>query len=121
MNKSTHEEHLFQPLQTINKQFKIAVTFLSAYSGIFNVTTSNNKFFFTKSITDDNHFTQTTISPGANEIESLDSEIKGIVLMKVIIPKRIIHSKSNQILPRWVVSLKKPIQNQQSHSNPMIA
>ena len=44
MDKSTHEEHLFQPLQTNNKQFKIAVTFLSAYNGIFNVTNSNNKF-----------------------------------------------------------------------------
>ena len=44
MNKSTHEEHLYQPLQTNNKQFKIAVTFLSAYNGIFNVTNSNNKF-----------------------------------------------------------------------------
>ena len=29
MDKSTHEEHLSQPLQTNNKQFKIAVTFLS--------------------------------------------------------------------------------------------
>ena len=27
MNKSTHEEHLSQPLQTNNKQFKITVTF----------------------------------------------------------------------------------------------
>ena len=38
MDKSTHEEHLEQPLQTNNKQFKIAVTFLTAYNGIFNVT-----------------------------------------------------------------------------------
>ena len=30
MDKSTHEEHLFQPLQLKNKQFKIAVTFLTA-------------------------------------------------------------------------------------------
>ena len=37
MDKSTHEEHLSQPLQTNNKQFKIAVTFLSGYNGIFNV------------------------------------------------------------------------------------
>ena len=29
MDKSTHEEHLFQPLQTNNKHFKIAVTFLT--------------------------------------------------------------------------------------------
>ena len=28
LDKSTHEEHLFQPLQTNNKQFNIAVTFL---------------------------------------------------------------------------------------------
>ena len=28
MDKSTHEEHLFQPLQTNNKQFKVAITFL---------------------------------------------------------------------------------------------
>ena len=27
MDKRTHEEHLFQTAQTINKQFKIAVTF----------------------------------------------------------------------------------------------
>ena len=46
MDKSTHEEHLFQPLQTNNKQFKIAVTFLTGYNGIFNVTNLNNKFYF---------------------------------------------------------------------------
>ena len=44
MDKSTHEEHLFQPLQTSHKQFKIAVTFLSAYNGIFNVKNSNKNF-----------------------------------------------------------------------------
>ena len=46
MDKPTHEEHLSQPLQTNNKQFKIAVTFLTGYNGIFNVTNSNNKFFY---------------------------------------------------------------------------
>ena len=44
MDKSTHEEHLYQPLQTNNKQFKIAVTFLAGYNGIFNITTMNDKF-----------------------------------------------------------------------------
>ena len=29
MDKSTHEEHFYQPLQKNNKQFKIAVTFLT--------------------------------------------------------------------------------------------
>ena len=80
MDKSTHEEHLFQPLQTNNKQFKIAITFLSAYNGIFNVTNDNNKFYFTKSITDDDHYITITIPPGAYEIESLDDEIKRIII-----------------------------------------
>ena len=80
MDKSSHEEHLFQPLQTNNKQFKIAVTFLSAYNGIFNVTNSNNKFYFTKSITDDSHYIMITIPPGAYEIESLDDEIKRMLI-----------------------------------------
>ena len=55
MDKSTHEEHLFQPLQTNNKQFRIAITFLTGYNGIFNIT-SKNKFYFTKSVTDKNGY-----------------------------------------------------------------
>ena len=81
MDKSTHEEHLFQPLQTNNKQFKIAITFLTGYNGIFNVTNSNNKFYFLKSITDDDHI-QITIPPGAYEIESVNNEIKRIIIDK---------------------------------------
>ena len=80
MDKSIHEEHLFQPLQTDNKRFKIAVTFLSAYNGIFNVTSDNNKFYFTKSITDDDHYLMITIPPGAYEKESLDDEIERIII-----------------------------------------
>ena len=80
MDKSTHEEHLFQPLQTNNKHFKIAVTFLSAYNGIFKVTSKNNKFYFTKSITDDDHYIMITIPPGSYEIESLNDEIKRIII-----------------------------------------
>ena len=48
MNKSIHEEHLSQTLQTNNKQFKIAVTFLTVYNGIFKITSKNNKFYFSK-------------------------------------------------------------------------
>ena len=44
MDKSTHEKHFFQPIQTNSKQFEIAVTFLSSYYGIFNLTNSNNNF-----------------------------------------------------------------------------
>ena len=79
MKKSSHEEHLFQSLQTNNKQFKIAVTFLSAYNGIFNVTNSNNQFYFFKSISEDDHI-QISIRPGVYEIESLNIEIKRIII-----------------------------------------
>ena len=79
MDKSTHEEHLSQPLQTNNKQFKLAVTFLSAYNGIFNVTNSNNKFYFLKSVTDDDYI-KITIRPGVYEIEALNNEIKRIII-----------------------------------------
>ena len=79
MDKSTHEEHLSQPLQTNKKQFKIAATFLSGYNGVFNITNSNNKFYFKKTITDEDGFVQITIPPGAYEIESLNNEIKRII------------------------------------------
>ena len=79
LDKSTHEEHLSHPLQTNNKQFKIAVTFLTGYNDIFYVTNANNKFYFTKSISDDNGFIQITISPGAYEFENLNNEIKRII------------------------------------------
>ena len=82
MDKSTHEEHLSQPLQTNNKEYKIAVTFLTGYNGIFNVTNSINKFYFKKTITDGDDFIQITIPPGAYEIESLNNEIKRIIIDK---------------------------------------
>ena len=80
MDKSTHEEHLFQPLQTNNKQFKLAVTFLTGYNGIFNITSINNKFYFMKSISDEDGYIQITIPPGAYEIESLNNEVKRIII-----------------------------------------
>ena len=56
MDKSTHEEHLSQPLQAYNKQFKLAFTFRTAYNGIFNVKNSNNKIYFMISVTDEDGF-----------------------------------------------------------------
>ena len=79
MDKSTLEEHLSQPLQTNNKQFKIAVTFLSGYIGIFNVTYLYNKFYFKKSF-NDGEFTPISIPSGAYDIESLNIEIKTIII-----------------------------------------
>ena len=49
MDKSTHEEHLSQPLQTNNKQFKSAVTFLAGYKGKLIITNKKYKFHFKKS------------------------------------------------------------------------
>ena len=81
MDKSTHEDHLSQPLQTNNKQFKIAVTFLSSYNGIFNVTNRNNKLYFKKNLLNED-FIQITVPPGAYEIESLNNEFKRIFIDK---------------------------------------
>ena len=63
MDKSTHEEHIPQPLQTNKKQFKIAITFLTDYIGIFNVTNSNIKFYFKKSFIEED-FIQIRIPNG---------------------------------------------------------
>ena len=82
MDKSTHEEHLSQPLQTNNKQIKIAVTFLIGFNGIFDITNKKNKFYFMGSITDEDVYIQITMPPGAYEIESLNNEIKRIIIDK---------------------------------------
>ena len=81
MNESTLEEHLFQPLQTNNKQFKVAITFLTGYNGIFNITCKNIKFYFKKNLIEED-FIQITIPPCAYEIESLNNEIKRIFIDK---------------------------------------
>ena len=72
--KSTHEEHLFQSLQTNKKQFKISNTSLRGYDGNFIVRKSYNKTYFTKSITDNDDFVQNTISSAAYKIEKLNNE-----------------------------------------------
>ena len=82
MDKSTHEERLSQPLQTINKHFKIAVTNLTGQNGSFNVTNLDNKFYFKKSITDEDSYIQLSIPPGAYEIESLNDRIKRIIIVE---------------------------------------
>ena len=92
MDKSTQEEHLYQPLQTINKDFKIAVTFLTSYNEMVNVNKSKIKFYFRKTLFEEDFF-QITIPPGPYEIESLNKELKKLLLTKVIIVKMIIHSQ----------------------------
>ena len=55
------------------------MTFLSAHNGIFNVTISNNKFYFKKALIDE-VFIQIIISPGAYAIDSLDDESKSVII-----------------------------------------
>ena len=82
MDKSAHEEHLSQPLQTNNKQCKMAVTFQIGYNGIFNVTDENIKFYSTKSINDDD-FNVITFPNGAFEVGIFNDEIKRIIIKEV--------------------------------------
>ena len=56
MDESTHEDHLSQPLQTINKQFKRAITFLTAHNGISNDTNEINEFYVRKTNTNEDGF-----------------------------------------------------------------
>ena len=58
------------------------MTFITGYNAFFNVIVSNNRFCFTKKITDGNDFIQITKPPGAYEIESLNKEIKKINIDK---------------------------------------
>ena len=55
--------------------------FLTGYNGIFNVTNSNIKFDFEKTLIKED-FLQTTIPQGAYENESLNDEIKRINIDK---------------------------------------
>ena len=80
MDESTHEEHLFQPLQANDKQYKIAVTFLTNYKDIFNVTDKNNKFQFTKSISYEDGFLQILLPKGAYQLESINNETNRIII-----------------------------------------
>ena len=80
MDKSSHEEHLSQQLKTSNNQFKVAVTFLTRYNGVSNVTNSNEKFYFINSITDKDGYLQITMPPGAYEIENSNIEIKSLII-----------------------------------------
>ena len=101
MDKSTHEEHLSQTLQSNNKQFNIAVTFLTGYNGIFNVTNLNNKLYFKKTITDGDDFIQIKIPPGAYQIESLNNEIGNNIIDEEHFTESDYPIKKNQLFQHW--------------------
>ena len=74
MDKSTDEKKLSQQIQAQNEQFQIAITFLSGYNGILNVTNKSIIFYFTTSINVDDVIV-TTLLPWAYELEPLNDEI----------------------------------------------
>ena len=79
LDKSTHEVHLSQQLQIINKQYNLIVTFLTGYNGISIDSNSIKRFCFTVSINDDG-FNVFFVFIGACELESSNDEIKRIFI-----------------------------------------
>ena len=55
---------------------------MTGYNIIFNITNSNNKYCFMKSISDEDGFVQSNIPPSAYKTESLNKEIKRIIIDK---------------------------------------
>ena len=82
MDYSTHEENLCESLQIDIEKFKIAVTFLTGYNGIFIVTDKNIKICFAKSNTDKVGFIKITTPKGSYELENLKNQIKKNFLEK---------------------------------------
>ena len=74
LKNSTHEENLIQPLHTNNKDFKVAVTYLTGYNGIQNIKEENNRFYY---ITPSNLLREIILPPGnyAIVLEKTDDSI----------------------------------------------
>ena len=51
IDKTIPEEQLAQLLQTKNKHFKLPVTFVTEYNGIYNIIEQNKKHYFAKLLT----------------------------------------------------------------------
>ena len=56
------------------------MTFLTGFNGIFKVTSSSYMFYFKKTITNEDAFIKITQPTVAYEIESLNDEIKKIII-----------------------------------------
>ena len=63
---TTPKENLSQLLQSNNKQYKFAVTFLTGYMGHFFATTKNKKVYFTTR-NDDDDLSEFIKAPCAHE------------------------------------------------------
>ena len=79
MEKSIQEEARSQPLQSNKRQFKLAVTFLTGYYGIFNVTNKINNFFSRYHLMMI-FFRVISIPLRAHELKSLNNDFKCIII-----------------------------------------
>ena len=93
MDKSSPEEHLAQPLQSNNKEFKIAVTFLSGYNGIFIVSESNNKFYFQKILPTQMILFKLLHHQVLKKLKFGTMKSRGLLMINVIIVKMNINSR----------------------------
>ena len=75
-----HTKSIYFNYYKLKKNFKKTVTFLTGYIGFFKITDKYNKFYFKRTITDGNGFIQIAVPPSAYEIESVNIEIKGIII-----------------------------------------
>ena len=80
MDTLSIEKHKFHTLQPNQKQIKTAVTFWTGFNGIFDLTSTNTKFFCAKSNTDKYGFIWINNPPCADEIESLNREFEKSII-----------------------------------------
>ena len=98
LDKTIHEKHLSQSLPTYNKQCKIAVTFLTGYNGVFDVTNKFKKFFSQDRLSMMILlFFLIHLNLMKKKAETM--KLNEIFLRKVILQKKTIQLFSNQIFP----------------------
>ena len=84
MDKSIHEEHLSEPIQTKIKQVKVAVIFLTGCNLIFFVTDRNTIFIFI-SVFEGAEYKVFSIPPRAYHLDLLNKDIKRVIIDKELI------------------------------------
>ena len=104
MDKSTHEGHIYQSLQTNKKQFKIAVTLLTGYNGRYNVPNSNNKNYSQNQLLINMVLFRLLFRKVSYENENLIIEIRRIIFGEGMFSETDYPFTINQIFQPQVVS-----------------
>ena len=84
VDKSIHEEHLSEPLQTKIKQVKVAVIYLTGCNRIFFVTNGNNIFIFI-SVFERAEYNVISIPPRAYHLDISNKDIKRMIIDEKLI------------------------------------